>query len=289
MVARSDASTIETGSSATISCGCSSSARATMTRWRWPPLKLVRETAEDLLGAQADARSASLDQVACFCPRLGEAEFAHRRREHVVHAIERIVDARTGPGRPPARRDGTSRRSARGECVQVAAVVEHLPDRRRDQAEQQPRERRLAAAAFADDGGDRGLRQSRSRTRTARARRCVRDAQPAAEDLGHAARQLRHAATRHAKMAAARMRGAHVRAAPAARRGSGRPPADSADGRRSRAASRAAAARGRECRCIMPFALERRQAGDQHPRVGMPRRGDDLARSARSRPGGRRT
>ena len=38
MVARSEASTIDTGSSAMISRGRISSARATMIRWRWPPL-----------------------------------------------------------------------------------------------------------------------------------------------------------------------------------------------------------------------------------------------------------
>ena len=38
MVARSEASTIETGSSAMIRRGRISSARATMIRWRWPPL-----------------------------------------------------------------------------------------------------------------------------------------------------------------------------------------------------------------------------------------------------------
>lgn len=38
MVARSDASTMETGSSATMSLGLSSRARATITRWRCPPL-----------------------------------------------------------------------------------------------------------------------------------------------------------------------------------------------------------------------------------------------------------
>ena len=37
IVARSEASTMETGSSAIISLGCNISARATIRLWRWPP------------------------------------------------------------------------------------------------------------------------------------------------------------------------------------------------------------------------------------------------------------
>ena len=37
MLARSEASTIDTGSSAISSLGFSSNARATLMRWRWPP------------------------------------------------------------------------------------------------------------------------------------------------------------------------------------------------------------------------------------------------------------
>ena len=61
--------------------------------------------------------------------------------------------------------------------------------------------------------------------------------------------------------------------------------------RMERAAGRQIAQQRRQARNALhhPLALQRRQAGDQHLRVGMPRRRDDLARSARSRPAGRRT
>ena len=79
------------------------------------------------------------------------------------------------------------------------------------------------------------------------------------------------------------------RAAPAARRGSASTAMRAA--RMERAAGRQIAQQRRQAGNALhhPLALQRRQAGDQHLRVGMPRRGDDLARSARSRPGGRHT
>ena len=42
IIARGEASIIETGSSATISRGLSRNARATMSRWRWPPSRFSK-------------------------------------------------------------------------------------------------------------------------------------------------------------------------------------------------------------------------------------------------------
>src|SRR5882672_9000439 len=77
IVARSEASTIETGSSATISLGSSNSARATITRWRWQP----------------DRAQRLADPLPRLCARGGEAEAAQRCPQHVVDPIERVVDA----------------------------------------------------------------------------------------------------------------------------------------------------------------------------------------------------
>src|SRR6266536_523611 len=77
IVARSEASTIETGSSATISFGLSNSARATITRWRWPPD-----------GAQRRA-----DQLPSLGARAGQPKAPHRRPQHVIDPVERVIDA----------------------------------------------------------------------------------------------------------------------------------------------------------------------------------------------------
>ena len=106
IVARSDASTIETGSSATIRCGRSSSARATMMRWRWPPLSWCGKRPRISSGRRPTARSASSIRPRAFGPRLGEAELRDRRRR--AHGPPGRTDCRprTGPGRSPGRRGG---------------------------------------------------------------------------------------------------------------------------------------------------------------------------------------
>ncbi len=155
MVARSEASTIETGSSATMMRGLSSRARATMTRWRWPPLSWCGIAAERLLGAQADGPQRGLDQLAGLgpsCPPAGTWRPASSERGR---PCRRGCRPRRGPGRSPGPRGGSVFHSSRDILVRGFALVQDLAAGRADDAEQQARERRLAAAALAGDGGDR--------------------------------------------------------------------------------------------------------------------------------------
>ena len=54
--------------------------------------ELMRIAAEDLLGPQADRAQRVLDQAAAFGLRPGQTELRDRRRQHMIHPVERIVD-----------------------------------------------------------------------------------------------------------------------------------------------------------------------------------------------------
>jgi hypothetical protein len=81
IVARNEASTIETGSSARHHDALALAAR-----------KLVREAAEDLLRLQTDRAQCLADPLPGLGTGGGQPEAAQRRREHVVDPVERVVD-----------------------------------------------------------------------------------------------------------------------------------------------------------------------------------------------------
>src|ERR1041384_2529336 len=99
---------------------------------------------------------ASLRDAARPKRRTGDAstEAAHGHRQHMIDAIERVVDA-VGVlkhGLHIAAEDATS---VAPEAAQILAAVTHHAFGRLNEAEQEARQRRLARAAFADDRNDR--------------------------------------------------------------------------------------------------------------------------------------
>ena len=256
IVARSEASTIDTGSSARITRGRKSSARATMTRWRCPPESWCGNRPRVSSGRSPTARRALLDQGPGLGPRGGQPEPGDGHRQHVVDAVEGVVDLvgvledrlDLAPEAPPLPR-ATSPRGP--------APVGDVAAGRRQQAEEQAGERRLAAAALADDGGD-------GRAALAEGEREVPEGdgvrpveQPAAEDLVTAAglEERRHARA-YARWHAAQASGRASRSA-GSPCGSARRPAGSGDGTRSRGAGRGAAAGARGCPGTRPSARAR--------------------------------
>ena len=73
----------------------------------------------------------------------------------MVNAIEWIVDA-VGVLEYRLNIAAKCATLSAGQRVKIASLIKNLARCRRDQTEQQPRKCRLAAAAFADNGCDRG-------------------------------------------------------------------------------------------------------------------------------------
>ena len=118
-----------------------------------PAGELVRIAAEDFLGTQADGAQCLLDQPSSLRPCRRQTEFAHRRRQHVVHPVERIVDlVRVLEDRLHLAAELPSLRGR--QLGQWAPVVSDLTLGGFDQTQQQPRQGGFAAAAFADHRGD---------------------------------------------------------------------------------------------------------------------------------------
>src|SRR5213593_491445 len=184
MVARSDASTIDTGSSARITRGRRRSARATMTRCRCPPLSWCGKRPSVSSGRSPTAQGL-VDQPSRSRSGGGEAELRDRGRQDVVDPVEGIVhaigvledDLDVAAECAPVR--------AR-HLLEVLTLVEDLSSRGHRQAQEQTTQRGLAAAALpyhGDDGGpvavdgEREVLEGEGRPTTEEA---------AAEDPGHA-------------------------------------------------------------------------------------------------------
>src|SRR5436305_8449785 len=99
--------------------------------------------AEDLLRLQLDRAQCLLDQAASLAARGCEAKPAHRRREHMVDPVERVVDAvrvlenrlNVAPERPSC---------VTTQAAEIRAAIAYRPDARLDQAKQQASQGRLA-------------------------------------------------------------------------------------------------------------------------------------------------
>jgi len=71
----------------------SSSARATITRWRWPPDSWCGKRPRISFRLQPDDAQGLADQLARLRARRGKVKTAHRRRKHVIDPIKGVVDA----------------------------------------------------------------------------------------------------------------------------------------------------------------------------------------------------
>src|SRR5215469_6315522 len=102
---------------------------------------------------EADGAQRFLDQPQALRPRRRESELAHRRREHVVDAIERVVGlVRILKNCLHLAAEFPS--LSGGQLGQQAPPVSNLTFARLDEAQQQTGEGGLAAAALAHHRGD---------------------------------------------------------------------------------------------------------------------------------------
>ena len=119
-----------------------------------PAGKLVRVAAKGFSRAQADPFECRFDQRPGVIAVVGDAEAGQRREQRMIDGVERVEHVERvlkhrlhlAAERLPA---------GAGEPAQIGAAIGDAAFARRLQSEQQPGQRGLAAAAFADHGGDR--------------------------------------------------------------------------------------------------------------------------------------
>ena len=119
-----------------MSFGLSSRARAMVTRWRWP---------------QPDGAQGLLDQLSRLLTRRRQAEFLDRCGQNVVDLVEGVVDLE-GILKDRLHILAEGAHVLLSHRADVHTPIAYCARRRWRDAEQQPRDRRLAATRLAGDG-----------------------------------------------------------------------------------------------------------------------------------------
>ena len=102
---RTDASRFETGSSATITSGSSTSAPAITTRWRWPPESSCGYRRKKRSGGRKPALARAREPTSCSSGSLRpavDAVDAQPLGHDLVDRLARVQGCRSGPGTPSA-------------------------------------------------------------------------------------------------------------------------------------------------------------------------------------------
>ena len=141
-------STAESGSSSTTTRALVTSARASATRWRWPP--------ERLIAALADQRVVAVRQlVRERVDARGLARGEHLVPVRVVAAGGEVLAQRHGEEHRPLRDERDVRaKLGEGDVARVDAADEHAAAGRVVEARQEVEQRGLARAGRSADGDD---------------------------------------------------------------------------------------------------------------------------------------